>query len=46
MWRTSTVARLFEWLRDASHPRFRDVQKLLKLRELLGFCRNAEPVPR
>src|SRR5215469_16691416 len=22
---------LFEWLRDASHPRFREVQKLLKL---------------
>jgi hypothetical protein len=21
---------LFEWLRDASHPRFRDVQKILK----------------
>jgi hypothetical protein len=21
---------LFEWLRDAAHPRFREVQKLLK----------------
>jgi nicotinamidase-related amidase len=26
----STEMVLFEWLRDASHPRFRDVQKLLK----------------
>jgi len=32
----STEMVLFEWLRDASHPAFRSVQKLLKLRPPLA----------